>query len=138
MNLDSKITSIMTSQVISAEKNDDIRKVLKLIRDNKIRHLPIVQNRKCVGIVSKSDINRLTFSGLMDGQEEADEAILEMLNLSHVMSHKPRVVNADHTIRDVAEIFANEEFHALPVVDKDENLTGIVTTTDLIKFLLKM
>jgi CBS domain-containing protein len=52
----------------------------------------------------------------MSNQEEADEAILEMLNLGQIMSHKPRMVYVDNTIKDVAEIFTNEEFHALPVI----------------------
>jgi CBS domain-containing membrane protein len=44
-------------------------------------------------------------------------------------------VSPETTIREVAEILASREFHALPVV-LDELLVGIVTTTDLIKYLL--
>ena len=39
--------------------------------------------------------------------------------------------------KEAAEIFLEAEFHALPVVDADEKLVGIVTTTDLIKYLLE-
>jgi CBS domain-containing protein len=62
-----------------------------------------------------------------------------MLTIGQVMSHKPRVVKSNDTIKTVAEILSNEEFHALPVVDeKDESvLVGIVTTTDVIKYLLE-
>jgi CBS domain-containing protein len=57
MNLDNKITAIMTSQVICAEAEGDIRKVTQTMKTKNIRHLPVVKNRKCVGIVSKTDIN---------------------------------------------------------------------------------
>jgi len=62
-----------------------------------------------------------------------------MLTISQVMSHKPRVVKADESIRHVAEILAVEEFHALPVVDPEDELKliGIVTTTDVIRYLLE-
>jgi CBS domain-containing protein len=55
------------------------------------------------------------------------------------MSHKPRVVRSNETIRHVAEILSKEEFHALPVVDpKDKStLVGIVTTTDVIRYMLE-
>jgi CBS domain-containing protein len=55
------------------------------------------------------------------------------------MSHKPRVVKDADTIKSVAEILSKEEFHALPVVqEQDESqLAGIVTTTDVIKYLLE-
>ncbi|MNK98727.1 CBS domain protein [compost metagenome] len=52
------------------------------------------------------------------------------------MTSKPKTVSPDTIIRDLAEIFVKEEFHALPVVDNGE-LKGIVTTTDVMKYLLE-
>jgi len=52
------------------------------------------------------------------------------------MMQGPRVVSPTTTIKETAEILASEDFHALPVVE-DANLVGIVTTTDLIKYLLE-
>jgi CBS domain-containing protein len=52
------------------------------------------------------------------------------------MVSKPVAVQHDATIREVAEILSTKEFHALPVVDGSK-LVGIVTTTDLIKYLLE-
>ena len=65
--------------------------------------------------------------------------LFEMLNISQVMTHKPRVVKKSDSIKSVAEQFANSEFHALPVVnDKDPSkMEGIVTTTDVIRYMLK-
>jgi CBS domain-containing protein len=52
------------------------------------------------------------------------------------MTSKPRVVKESATIYDVAKILSKEEFHALPVVDNGDQLVGIVTTTDVIRYLL--
>ena len=71
-----------------------------------------------------------------EGQEGADEAILDMLTISQVMTSKPKTVSSDTIIRDLAEIFVKEDFHALPVVDNGE-LKGIVTTTDVVKYFLE-
>ena len=78
----------------------------------------------------------MTFGALFEGQEGADEAILDMLTISQVMTSKPKTVSSDTIIRDLAEIFAKEDFHALPVVDNGE-LKGIVTTTDVVKYFLE-
>ena len=51
------------------------------------------------------------------------------------MAKKIKSVAPENTIKDVAELLAREEFHAVPVVEEG-NLVGIVTTTDLIKYLL--
>jgi CBS domain-containing protein len=133
------VSHIMTKHVHTAQLEDKLLDIYELVRKHHIRHVPIVHGKQLVGIISKTDLNRLTFSGLFAGEEEADEAVFDMLNIGQVMSHKPRVVKSNDTIKTVAEILSNEEFHALPVVDEkdDSVLVGIVTTTDVIKYLLE-
>lgn len=132
------VSTIMTKNAQTVQLEDSLASVRDLIRIHGFRHVPVVQGKQLVGIVSKTDLNRLTFSSLFAGQEQADEAVFEMLNIGQVMSHKPRVVKASDSIREVAEILAIEEFHALPVVDEHNSskLVGIVTTTDVIKYML--
>jgi CBS domain-containing protein len=130
------ISHIMTKTVVTANENDDLKTVVELLRKNAIRHIPIVRGKDVVGIISRTDINRLTFGALFEGQEGADEAILDMLTISQVMTSKPKTVSSDTIIRDLAEIFVKEDFHALPVVDNGQ-LKGIVTTTDVVKYFLE-
>ncbi|MCM0665396.1 CBS domain-containing protein [Flavobacterium tyrosinilyticum] len=130
------ISHIMTKTVVTANEKDDLKKVVEKLKAHAIRHIPIVKGKEVVGIISRTDINRLTFGALFEGQENADEAILEMLTISQVMTSKPKTVSSDTIIRDLAEIFVKEDFHALPVVDNGE-LKGIITTTDVMKYLLE-
>lgn len=130
------ISHIMTKTVVTANEKDDLKTVVEKLKKNAIRHIPIVKGKEVVGIISRTDINRLTFGALFEGQEGADEAILDMLTISQVMTSKPKTVSSDMIIKDLAQIFAKEDFHALPVVDHDE-LKGIVTTTDVVKYLLE-
>ncbi|WDF63545.1 CBS domain-containing protein [Flavobacterium sp. KACC 22763] len=130
------ISHIMTKTVVTANEKDDLKTVVEKLKANTIRHIPIVKGKEVIGIISRTDINRLTFGALFEGQDNADEAILEMLTVPQVMTSKPKTVSADTIIRDLAEIFVKEDFHALPVVDNGE-LKGIVTTTDVIKYLLE-
>lgn len=130
------ISHIMTKTVVTANEKDDLKTVVEKLKAHTIRHIPIVKGKEVIGIISRTDINRLTFGALFEGQENADEAILEMLSISQVMTSKPKTVSSDTIIRDLAEIFVKEEFHALPVVDNGE-LKGIVTTTDVMKYLLE-
>jgi len=130
------ISHIMTSHVFTVKETDQLVDVLHIFRKNKIRHLPVLKGNVVSGIISSTDVNRLTFGSLFENQEGADEAVLEMLSIPQVMTAKPRMVDPNDLIRDVAEIFANEEFHALPVVE-DGVLKGIVTTTDVIRYMLE-
>jgi len=58
-----------------------------------------------------------------------------MLNVSQVMAAKPKSITSSASIKELAEIFVKQEYHAIPVIDNDE-LVGIVTTTDVIEYLL--
>ncbi|MEX6687430.1 CBS domain-containing protein [Danxiaibacter flavus] len=129
------VSSIMTSKMVTVNTNDDLRKVSDLMKKHHIRHIPVVSGDKLAGVISQTDVMRLSFGNLFDGQTEADEAIFDMLKIEQVMVHHPKTVSPNDTIRDVATYLAQAEFHALPVVD-DNKLVGIVTTTDVIKYLI--
>jgi CBS domain-containing protein len=130
------VTSIMTSNLHYVQIDDRLSDVNQLMRKYNIRHVPVLRSKQLVGIISKTDINRLAFSDYLDGEENADVAVFNMLSIEQVMTSKPRVVKESATIYDVAKILSKEEFHALPVVDKGDQLVGIVTTTDVIRYLL--
>lgn len=129
------VKEIMTKEVFTVQENEKLSTVVEMFRRHKIRHIPVLEGKKITGIISRTDINRLTFGALFENQDGADEAVLEILSLNQVMTSKPKVVNENDSIKEIAEIFATEEFHALPVVANGE-LKGIVTTTDVIKYLL--
>lgn len=128
----------MTKKVATVQVEEKLSAVRDVMSRKKIRHVPVLYGKHLVGIVSRTDLNRLTFGSLFEGQQDADEAMFQMLSLRQVMSHKPRAVRKSENIRTVAQIFLNEEYHALPVVDDkdDSKLVGIVTTTDVIRYLL--
>ncbi len=130
------ISEIMTKEVITADEKDSLNSVVDLFKKYRIRHIPIVTNQEVIGIVSRSDINRLTFGALFDADESTDDAILSMLSIAQVMTANPTTVALETPIRNVAQIFANSEFHALPVV-VGHKIVGIVTTTDIIRYMLK-
>lgn len=130
------VKNIMTENVLSVKEEDKLKDVVSLFRKHSFRHLPVTKGNEITGIISSTDINRLTFGTLFENQEGADEAVLEMLTVPQVMTGKPEVITAETSIKEVAEIFAGKDFHALPVVEGKE-LKGIVTTTDVIKYMLE-
>jgi CBS domain-containing protein len=129
------VSNIMTTKVFTVKETDKLEEVVVLFKKHKIRHVPVISGKNVIGMISRTDINRLTFGALFDNQEGADEAVLQILSIPQVMTSKPTTVSAENSIREVAEVFATNEFHALPVVDNGE-LKGIVTTTDVIKYML--
>lgn len=129
------VSGIMTKSVITANVTDNLRRVSTLMKEHQVRHLPVVSGKKLVGIVSKSDILRLSFGDMFEDQHSTDETVFDMLTLEQVMVNNPITVNENESIAEVAKKFTTVEFHALPVVNGEE-ITGIISTTDLIRYLL--
>lgn len=128
------ITHIMTSQVLTVDKNTSLSEVEGIMKRKHIRHLPVVNGAEVVGIISLTDLQRLSYTSSFSDEEVDDEvAIMELLSLDQVMVSKPFTVQKTATVGDVTEILIRMDFHAIPVMDGKE-LIGIVTSTDLLKY----
>ena len=130
------ISQIMTTELILLNLTDDLYKAEKLFKKHKIRHLPVVSGKKIVGILSYTDLLRISYADVVDEDDDTVGSIVyDLFTVPQVMAKTPEVISSEATVKEVAEILSKREFHALPVVDNGD-LVGIVTTTDLIKYLL--
>ena len=130
------VSSIMTKNLIKLNLNDGLAKAESLFKKNKIKHLPVVKGDKIVGILSYSDLQRISYADATDDEGKIIEnSVYDYFTLENVMTHKVICVNTDDSIKHVAEILSREHFHALPVIEHDK-LIGIVTSTDIINYFL--
>jgi len=131
------VSKIMTRKLITLTLFDDLYKAEKLFKEHHIRHIPIVKEEHIIGMLSCSSIERIGFLDSFDSDEtKVDNAIYNMLNINQLMVRNPIKINSSDTIKSVVEILAKNEIHALPVVENNI-LVGIVTTTDILNYLLK-
>lgn len=131
------VSHIMTKQVVTLNLTQSLQEAEKLFNEHNIRHIPVVSGEKLIGMLSLTDLLRISFvDNYGEGEGSVDTAVYDMLSIEQVMVSKPVAVSSEAPIKEVAEILAGKEFHALPVVEGD-SLVGIVTTTDLIKYLLE-
>ena len=131
------VSTIMTTTLITLNVSDNLSQAEKLFHANKIRHIPVVEGDKIVGMLSFTDLLRISFAdGAYEDEKNVETVVYNMFSISQVMAKNIRSVSSDTMIKEVAEILAGEEFHALPVVENGK-LLGIVTTTDLINYLLE-
>lgn len=130
------ISSIMTTNIITVHVEQDISDVRKILEENPIHHIPVVIGKKIVGLISSSDVKKVTYALLYSKKPLNDQALNERFTIEEVMQMEIVTINAKETIHRAAEMFCGGQFHSLPVVDEKKNLAGIVTSTDMIMFLL--
>ncbi len=129
------VSKIMTSDPISINLSNEISDAIQIFDKHNIHHLPVVSGDTLIGMISKTDIQRISY--VNDVQDnKALTAVYDMLNIEQVMSKQLDTVKSDDQIRDAAKLFAQGKYHALPVVN-DGKLEGIVTTTDVLNYMLE-
>ena len=106
---------------------------VELMRIHRIRHLPVVESGRLVGIVSDRDVRHAIpiRAGGKKGAELAYGTALLETAVAQVMTPHPRTTEAHAPIREAAEIMCREKIGALPVL-ADEELVGIISAEDVL------
>lgn len=130
------VSKIMSTQLITVHHGDPVSKVRQIIREHGIEHIPVVSGQKLVGIISNTDVLRVSFGGA--GDERAVDATLDhTMTIEQLMQKDPVSVRESAPIREAAQVLVQGNFHSLPVVSDGHKLVGMVTSTDLIRYLLE-
>lgn len=133
------IKEIMTTSVISVHPDDTIAIVRDKIIQHKVHHMPVLENGVVVGMISMNDIHKMEHQFTQFNNPEAHVANNQLFNTmlaKEIMSTPVITVNENENVKKVVDIFLENMFHALPVVNQGGELTGIVTTFDLIRHSL--
>ncbi len=130
------ISTIMTTDMVTVHVDQDISDVRKILEENPFHHIPVVIGRKIVGLLSSSDIRKVVFALIYANKPLNDETLNKQFTIEEIMLKDMATLNANDTIHRAAEMFCGGLFHSLLVVDDKHDLVGIVTSTDMIMYLL--
>ena len=137
MRYSTPVSDIMTKNIIALTRSDDLQRAETLFNRHKIKHMPVVSGETIIGMLSYTDLMRISYAETSDESNgNVDSVVYNMFTIEQVMVKNVVTVTSDTSIKEVAQILAEREFHALPVVDEG-TLVGIVTTTDLLYYFVK-
>lgn len=126
----------MTANVISTTPDTPMLKAHKLMREKKIRRMPVVKNGKVVGIVTRSDVRQAEPSDATSLNVWEINYLLAELRLEDIMTTEVKNIHADDTIKTAATLMHDNQIGALPVVDDAGKLIGIITESDIFSILI--
>ncbi|WP_242091814.1 CBS domain-containing protein [Aestuariivivens sediminicola] len=129
------VSEIMTKHIIALDRSDDLTTAEMLFKQYNIRHIPVVQEESIIGMLSYSDLLKISLADASEDDRDVDTVVYNMFSIEQVMTKNVVTVTSNTSIKEVAKILSEREFHALPIVD-DSILVGIVTTTDMMKYML--
>ena len=145
-----KVKDIMTTKIISVSPDTDIVQAAKLLLENHINGMPVMEGDRLVGILCQSDLiaqqkrfpvpNLFTF---LDGfisltsikQLEHEINKFAAITVEQAMTPKPVTVKPDTSIEDVASLMVDKYYHSVPVLEGDK-LVGIIGKEDILRTVM--
>ncbi len=119
------VADFMTKDLVTVREADDLALAESLLKLGGIRHLPVVRERKLVGILTQRDLLRSGQSGTSAARE---------LPVSEIMTKDPTSVRPGLGLAQAARLMLERKFGCLPVCEDDGTLVGIVTEADFVRF----
>jgi CBS domain-containing protein len=120
-----KVADFMTRDLVTVKETDDLALAESILRLGGIRHLPVVSERKLVGLVTQRDLLR---SGASGGP--AARAV----HARDIMTRTPTTVGPDSSLAHAAHVMLKHKYGCLPVCEEDGTLVGIITESDFVRF----
>lgn len=122
----------MNSDPITVGPQDSFRHAVNLVRQRGIRHLPVVDGGRLVGIVTDRDIRRASPSPATSLEVHELHYLLEKLKVCDIMTAKVITVTPETPIEEAARLMLHHRIGSLPVLRGSE-LVGIITETDILR-----
>jgi acetoin utilization protein AcuB len=126
-----KVSKYMTTQLITTTADTSVKEAFLIMKSNRVRHLPVVDGNNLVGIISDRDLRRPRWVDATDDWTSYYQINDDTL-VKDVMTTHPEVVYTYDTIHKAVIILQEQRYGALPVLDKKENLAGILSAQDLL------
>lgn len=135
MKRNEPVSKIMTRELQTVHVGQKLSEVRRMLAANPYHHVPVVSGDKLVGLISSTDMIRLSLAIFGADQRAVDTMLDASHTIESVMTTKLSTIGAKDTVREAAELLGEGSFHSLPVVE-DGKLVGMVTSTDVIRYLL--
>jgi len=123
----------MSPDLVTIDENTSIMKASKVMKQNKIQHLPVLKKGRLVGIVSDRDLKEATPSKATTLDIHEMYHLLDTVAVKSLMPKHLFTITPGETVEKAAAIMLKHHISALPVVDANAALAGIITKGDIFR-----
>ncbi len=135
--LSTPIIQLVDRDPIALDIAKPVSDAARILASGTFHHLPIVDGKNLVGVISAADLLRVN-AALLDEDDSVTTAFIDArYSLRDVMTDDPITISDRGTVGDAAKTLSAGGFHSLPIVNQENHLVGVVTTTDLINHMLE-
>jgi acetoin utilization protein AcuB len=134
-----KVKDLMSTKLFTVGPEDMLDKVFFLFNFEAIRHLPVVEKGKVVGVLSDRDLKKIMGSRrkIITDKVDGTQFTVHARRVATIMNRGITTIGPDEKAADAAAIMAKKKIGCLPVVKKGK-LVGMITSTDILRAYVKL
>jgi acetoin utilization protein AcuB len=130
------VQDVMQRGVVIVSPGTTLAEVTRVLQRRGIRHVPVLDNGRLVGIISDRDLKAAMLSATMSSAGATTAAALDRLTAANVMQRAVVTVAPMFPVEEAARLMVTRKISALPVIEA-ERLVGIVTETDVLELFVR-
>lgn len=123
----------MSKPAITIERTESMQQAIKLMKENRIKLLPVLDKQKLCGIITDRDLKRASASDATSLDVHELLYLISKIKVSDIMTHDVVSVHPDWTMEEAADLLLDRKISGAPVVDDHGHLCGVITQTDIFR-----
>jgi acetoin utilization protein AcuB len=127
----------MKKDLITITKDERMTTAKKILKEKNIRHLPVVDGKRLIGLVSNMDIRKAEASPATSLEIRELHYLLDKLTVGEIMTRNVITISPDISVEEATTLLHDNKIGCLPVVE-DGNLVGILTENDVMDILIEV
>jgi len=134
-----KVKDLMSTKLFTVGPEDMLDKVFFLFNFEAIRHVPVLEKGKVIGVISDRDLKKILGprKKIVTNEVDGTQFTVQARRVRTIMNRGITTIGPDEQAADAAAIMAKRKIGCLPVVKK-EKLVGIITSTDILRAYVKL
>ena len=130
---DERVSTFMQTEFVTLQPTDQLDFADDVMKLGQIRHMPVVEANRVVGVVSQRDLLAASLSRAMEIDPKDHRSFLRSVEISEVMSDRVITIEPTSTVGEAARLMIRHKIGCLPVVDSLGSPVGLITETDLLR-----
>jgi acetoin utilization protein AcuB len=127
----------MTDDVVTVTPDTTLPEAHRLMTDNQIRRLPVMDDGRLVGIITRGDVRGAEPSDATSLSIWELQYLIAKIKVKEIMTHDPITISQDVTIGEAAQVMLDNKISGLPVVDGQGRVVGIITESDIFRIVVQ-
>jgi CBS domain-containing membrane protein len=129
---------LMSTELVTLTEEETLADAQRCMARGRIRHLPVVRQRRLVGIITHRDLLAASFSIFAEVDRGEQRRIFSTVRVVELMHRDVVTVQPDLAVAEAARILLDNKYGCLPVVDDGGALIGIVTEADFLRLTVRL